>query len=135
MTGTTHLHIRQFLEFIQEAVHGELAGQILQSSEGKALGGAIRYDTKNKIQIEEVFSQVGNIENGFFIGGCIMGIMGSDEVNNSIGSPSRLLYTWKTPLSSSSKHHGWGSGIEQSSKLNTSGLTLGETFSLLVGCQ
>lgn len=57
------LGLGQLLVFVQQDVHVPLALEVLEATEGKALGGAIRDHGEDKVQILEVLLGLRHLDN------------------------------------------------------------------------
>lgn len=100
------LGLGQLLVLVQEDVHVPLALEVLEATEGKALGRSVRDHGEDKVQILEVLLGLGHMDNGLLLGMVILALidlcqmrsekMGAVTKNVSRGSGCIELIRTKT---------------------------------------
>lgn len=72
----------QLLILVQEDVHVPLALEVLEATESKALGGAVRDHGEDKVQILEVLLGLGHLDNGLLLGLVILALIDLYRMEN-----------------------------------------------------
>jgi hypothetical protein len=67
LTEAANFHGRQLLGFVEQGIHLEFTCKVFQSPVRYAFGGAVRYDLKNVVEINEVFPDRRNLKERLFI--------------------------------------------------------------------